>query len=90
LFLVMAKSWPACSVATDVKDERMVSVWYDVRDAQILQHLKDLDIILKYAHVAGQPLRLSAVHRDELAGGDGELDDTAIFRRYSGRSCSRG
>lgn len=86
-FLSMAKSSPAYSVAMDVKGERMVSGRYDEPDSRIRQHLKDLDIILRYAHAAGQPLPLSEVHRALLAAavaaGDGELDNAAILRRYS-------
>jgi len=88
-FLATAKASPAYSVAMDVKGERMISGRYDEPDSRVRQHLKDVDIILKYAHAAGQPLPVSEVHRALLAAavaaGDGDLDNAAILRRYSGR-----
>jgi 3-hydroxyisobutyrate dehydrogenase-like beta-hydroxyacid dehydrogenase len=88
-FLTMAKASPAYSVAMDVKGERMICGRYDKPDSRVRQHLKDVDIILKYAHAARQPLPLSEVHRALLAAavaaGDGDLDNAAILRRYSVR-----
>jgi 3-hydroxyisobutyrate dehydrogenase-like beta-hydroxyacid dehydrogenase len=88
-FLAMAKASPAYSVAMDVKGDRMISGQYDEPDSRVRQHLKDVDIILKYAHAAGQPLPVSEVHRALLAAavaaGDGDLDNAAILRRYTAR-----
>lgn len=88
-FLATARVSPAYSVAMDVKGERMILGRYGEPDSRVRQHLKDVDIILKYAHAAGQPLPVSAVHRALLAAavaaGDGDLDNAAILRRYSGR-----
>jgi 3-hydroxyisobutyrate dehydrogenase-like beta-hydroxyacid dehydrogenase len=93
-FLTMAKASPAYSVAMDVKGERMVCGRYDKPDSRVRQHLKDVDIILKYAHAAEQPLPLSEVHHALLtaavAAGDGDLDNAAILRRYLGPADAAG
>lgn len=85
-FLDLAKATPAYSAAMDIKGERMLAGRYDPPDSRVRQHLKDVDIILGYAAAASQPLPLSQAHRALLAaavaGGDGDLDNAAIFRRY--------
>ena len=86
-FLAMARVSPAYSVAMDVKGARMVSGRYTDPDSRVRQHLKDVEIILRYAHAAQQPLPLSEVHHGLLAAavaeGDGDLDNAAILRRYA-------
>jgi 3-hydroxyisobutyrate dehydrogenase-like beta-hydroxyacid dehydrogenase len=88
-FLAMARVSPAYSVAMDVKGERMIAGRYGEPDSRVRQHLKDVDIIVKYAHAAGQPLPVSEVHRgllaEAVAAGDGDLDNAAILRRYTVR-----
>ena len=88
-FLELAKATPAYSAAMDAKGERMVTGRYEPPDSRVRQHLKDVEIILKYAAAAGRPLPLSEAHRALLAAavgaGDGDLDNAAIFRRYGPR-----
>jgi 3-hydroxyisobutyrate dehydrogenase-like beta-hydroxyacid dehydrogenase len=87
-FLGMAKVSPAYSVAMDVKGGRMIEGRYGGADSRVRQHLKDVDLILRYAHAAGQAMPLSEAHRALLsaavAAGDGDLDNAAIFRQYDG------
>jgi 3-hydroxyisobutyrate dehydrogenase-like beta-hydroxyacid dehydrogenase len=86
-FLATARASPAYSVAMDVKGARMVTGRYTDPDSRVRQHLKDVEIILRYAHAAQQPLPLSEVHHALLAAavaaGDGDLDNAAILRRYA-------
>lgn len=88
-FLELARATPAYSAAIDAKGGRMVAGRYDPPDSRVRQHLKDVEIILRYAAAAGQPLPLSEAHRTLLAAavaaGDGDLDNAAIFRRYAPR-----
>ncbi|MHB0934819.1 MAG: NAD(P)-dependent oxidoreductase [Armatimonadota bacterium] len=82
-FLEVLKHSPAYSAAMDVKGQRMLDGDF-TPEARLRQHLKDVELILDYARQAGQPLPLSAAHRDLLAravaAGDGELDNSAVIR----------
>jgi len=61
--------------------------------ARILQHYKDVSIVLKYADAMGQNMPLTKVHLDimeaAMAAGDGELDNSAVIREIRRRSVAR-
>lgn len=82
-FLELCKASPAFFCAMDVKGEKMVAG--DFRpQSRIRQHLKDLEIMLTYAHKSQANLPLAAVHRRLLERaverGDGDLDTSAVIR----------
>ncbi|MHC4112703.1 MAG: NAD(P)-dependent oxidoreductase [Planctomycetota bacterium] len=87
-FLEMLKATPAYSAAMDTKGKKMLNDDFKA-ESRILQHHKDVSLILKYAKMAGQELPLSSVHFDVLekaiAAGDGELDNAAIIREMKRR-----
>jgi 3-hydroxyisobutyrate dehydrogenase-like beta-hydroxyacid dehydrogenase len=82
-FLEMVKTTPAYSRAMDVKGEKMIRGDFTPQ-SRIVQHLKDLQIILDYAGREGQELPLARVHRDILqeavAAGEGNLDTSAVIQ----------
>ena len=88
VFLQMLKRSPAYSVAMDVKGEKMVRGDFTPQ-SRILQHHKDVSIILKYADAAGQDMPLTKVHRHimeaAIAAGDGELDNSAVIKEIRRR-----
>lgn len=88
-FLELLKMSPAYSVAVDVKGEKMVRG--DFRpQSRIRQHLKDVDIVLRYAEASGQEMPLSELHREimesAVEAGDGDLDNAAVIRELRRRS----
>src|SRR5262245_50034180 len=74
---------PAYSRTMDAKGPKMVAGDFTPA-AKLSQHLKDVRIILVEGERAGQPLPLSALHRQLLeaaeAAGWGELDNSGIIR----------
>jgi len=86
--LALLKDSPAYSAAMDAKGERMLRGEF-APEARLRQHLKDVELILGHARRAGQPLPLSATHRELLvaaiAAGDGELDNAAVIREIRRR-----
>ncbi len=87
-FLEVIRNSPAYSVAVDAKGQRMIDGDF-APAARLRQHLKDVELILDYAERAGQPLPLSAIHRELLAdavdAGDGDLDNCAVIRQLRWR-----
>ena len=81
-FLPLLKATPAYSCAMDVKGQKMVESNF-APQSKIIQHHKDLDIILEYAQKTGQELPLTRLHKqileDLIAAGDGELDTSAVI-----------
>ena len=88
-FLQILKNSPAYSVAMDVKGEKMIHDDFSAQ-SRILQHRKDVLIILKYADAAGQEMPLTKAHLDimeaAIAAGDGELDNSAVIKEIRRRS----
>ncbi|MFC1713823.1 NAD(P)-dependent oxidoreductase [Candidatus Poribacteria bacterium] len=89
VFLQVLKRSPAYSAAMDVKGEKMIRGDYTPH-SRILQHHKDMSIVLKYADAAGQEMPLTRVHLDimesAIAAGDSELDNSAVIREIRRRS----
>jgi 3-hydroxyisobutyrate dehydrogenase-like beta-hydroxyacid dehydrogenase len=87
-FLDLLKASPAYSTAMDVKGEKMIQGDFEPQ-SRIRQHLKDVEIILKYASSAGQQLPLSELHLEIMTAaveaGDGELDNAAVIRELRRR-----
>ena len=83
-FLELYRASPAASAAALPKGEKMVSGDFGP-ESRIRQHLKDVQHIRRYAR---STLPLTAAHEQLLASavaaGDGELDNAAIIRRYTG------
>jgi len=83
-FLAMVLATPARSDAADIKGPLMVRGDF-APQSRIRQHLKDVDLMLDSARIAGLPLPLSQAHaqlmRDAIAAGDGDLDNAAIIRQ---------
>ena len=81
-FLALLKRSPAYSVAMDAKGVKMLQEDFSVQ-SRVSQHLKDLDIIMKYADSADQELPLGQVHADILKSmvkaGEGGLDNAAVL-----------
>ena len=87
-FLRLLKMSPAYSVAMDVKGDKMVRGDFHPQ-SRIRQHLKDVDIILRYAEASRQDLPLSRLHRrimeSAIEAGDGDLDNAAVIRELRRR-----
>lgn len=83
-FLDLLKKTPAYSCSMDVKGKKMIESDYSPQ-SRITQHLKDLELSLRYAQKLGQPLPLTRVHKrileQAIAAGDGDLDNAAVFRQ---------
>ena len=83
-FLQLVLSTPARSDAAAIKGPLMVSDSF-APQSRVRQHLKDVDLMLESARLAGQKLPLSETHaalmRAAVAAGDGELDNAAIVRQ---------
>lgn len=83
-FLELVLASPARSDAALVKGPAMVDGDFAPR-SRIVQHLKDVELMLAQAGARGQGLPLSAAHaqllRSAVAAGDGELDNAAIVRQ---------
>jgi len=91
-FLALLKKTPAYSCAMDVKGKKMIAGDFTPQ-SRVSQHLKDLELTLRYADKLAQPLPLTVLHRkilqDAIAAGDGELDNAAVvkqIRRLANRS----
>jgi len=88
VFLQLLKQSPAYSVAMDVKGDKMIHGDFTPQ-SRILQHHKDMSIVLKYADAAGQDMPLTKVHLDimesAIAAGDGELDNSAVIQEIRRR-----
>lgn len=87
-FLELLKISPAYSVAMDTKGEKMIGSDFEPQ-SRIRQHLKDVQIILKYAAAIGQEMPLSRQHLEimesAVAAGDGDLDNAAVIRELRRR-----
>jgi len=82
-FLAMLKTTPAYSCAMDVKGEKMLRGDF-APQSRVVQHHKDLRIILEYAARARQELPLARLHKTILEramdAGEGELDTSAVIQ----------
>jgi 3-hydroxyisobutyrate dehydrogenase-like beta-hydroxyacid dehydrogenase len=82
-FLSLLKATPAYSCAMDVKGEKMIEGDFHPQ-SRILQHDKDLEIILRYAEKRGQELPLANLHKcileDAISLGEGDLDTSAVIK----------
>jgi 3-hydroxyisobutyrate dehydrogenase-like beta-hydroxyacid dehydrogenase len=82
-FLAMLKATPAYSCAMDVKGEKMLRGDF-APQSRVVQHHKDLRIILEYAARARQELPLARLHKTILEramdAGEGELDTSAVIQ----------
>lgn len=80
--LAVLKDSGAYSRAMDLKGERMVEGNFEA-EGKLVQHLKDVELILEVGHAAGAPLLATALHRQLLlagvAGGLGDHDNSAII-----------
>ena len=80
--LAILKESSAYSRAMDLKGERMIEGRFEA-EGKLVQHLKDVDLMLEVAHGAGAPLLATALHRQLLlagvAGGLGDHDNSAII-----------
>jgi 3-hydroxyisobutyrate dehydrogenase-like beta-hydroxyacid dehydrogenase len=83
--LEILKAGPAYSRAMDVKGEKMLSDHF-APEARILQHLKDVRLILETGRVTGARTPLSAVHEQLLSEaadrGLGLCDNSAIIEVF--------
>jgi 3-hydroxyisobutyrate dehydrogenase-like beta-hydroxyacid dehydrogenase len=75
----------AYSRTMDTKGRKMIEGDFSVQ-ARLLQHLKDIRLILEVAAEKGQALPLSEAHRELLeaaeAAGFGDADNSAVIRAY--------
>ena len=82
-FLDLVRATPAYSRAVDVKGARMIDGDFSRPQSRILQHRKDVTLMLAAAQRAGQSLPLTAAHAALLdraiAAGEGDLDNAAII-----------
>ncbi|MBB6052924.1 NAD(P)-dependent oxidoreductase [Armatimonas rosea] len=82
VFLDVLKNSPAYSVAVDIKGEKMRTGEF-TPESRVLQHKKDVGLILAAAHATGQELPLSQVHHtlltEAVEAGEGELDNAVII-----------
>jgi 3-hydroxyisobutyrate dehydrogenase-like beta-hydroxyacid dehydrogenase len=83
--LDLLRQGAAYSRAMDAKGRKMVDRDF-APQARLAQHLKDVRLMLQAAAEAGQPLPLSALHRELLerlvAAGHGAEDNSAILRAF--------
>jgi len=82
-FLSLLKSTPAYSCAMDVKGCKMIEKDFKPQ-SRIIQHNKDLKIILKYAKKMGQELPLTHIHKkileEIIIAGEGEMDNSIVVK----------
>jgi 3-hydroxyisobutyrate dehydrogenase-like beta-hydroxyacid dehydrogenase len=80
--LQVLKASAAYSRAMDVKGERMLDGRYEP-EGKLVQHLKDVELMLEVGHAAGAPMLATALHRQLLlagvAAGGGERDNSSII-----------
>ena len=88
-FLEVARGSAAYSQIMDVKGEKYVSRDYHPH-GKIVQHLKDVHMMVDYAHRAGQALPLMEVVQDLLEGnvehGEGDFDNCAVIEEVRRRT----
>lgn len=74
----------ATSSAAAEKGPMMAADHYEPPVATVLQHAKDVRLMLQLGRESGQPLPLSALHLEwlekSIAQGDGTLDNAAVIR----------
>jgi 3-hydroxyisobutyrate dehydrogenase-like beta-hydroxyacid dehydrogenase len=74
----------ATSRAATEKGPMMAADHYEPPVATVLQHAKDVRLMLQLGRESGQPLPLSAIHLEwlekSIAQGDGMLDNAAVIR----------
>lgn len=84
-FVDLVLATPARSDAALAKGAMMASDRYTPPQSRIVQHLKDLQLMLAQARAAGQRLPLTEQHAALLQAavdaGDGELDNAAVLRQ---------
>ena len=84
-FIDLVRITPAYSRAVDAKAARMLERNYEP-ESRIVQHRKDVRLILDAAGKAGINLALTVAHAtlldDAIAAGDGQLDNAAIVEVY--------
>jgi len=82
-FLSLLKSTPAYSCAMDVKGDKMIEMDFKPQ-SRVIQHNKDLEIILKYAKKTGQELPLTSIHKkileEIISSGEGEMDNSIVIK----------
>jgi len=87
-FLDVARGSAAYSQIMDIKGGKMVSGEFSAQ-GKIVQHLKDVHLMLEYARRAGQQLPLMTVVEDLLQGcvahGEGERDNAAVIEEVRRR-----
>jgi len=87
-FLEVARGSAAYSQIMDVKGEKYVSRDYQPH-GKIVQHLKDVKMMVDYAHRAGQTLPLMEVVQKLLEGnvghGEGDWDNCAVIEEIRRR-----
>jgi 3-hydroxyisobutyrate dehydrogenase-like beta-hydroxyacid dehydrogenase len=80
--LAILKESSAYSRAMDLKGDRMIEGKFEA-EGKLVQHLKDVELMLEVGHAAGAPLLATALHRQLLlagvAGGLGDHDNSAII-----------
>lgn len=80
--LAILKESSAYSRAMDLKGERMIDGNFEP-EGKLVQHLKDVELMLEVGHAAGAPLLATALHRQLLlagvARGLGDHDNSAII-----------
>ncbi len=88
-FLEVARGSAAYSQIMDVKGEKYISRDYRPH-GKIVQHLKDADMMVDYAHRAGQALPLMEVVQQLLKGnisnGEGDFDNCAVIEEIRRRT----
>ncbi|NBR29623.1 MAG: NAD(P)-dependent oxidoreductase [Betaproteobacteria bacterium] len=89
-FLEVARGSAAYSQIMDVKGEKYVNRDYHPH-GKIVQHLKDVHMMVDYAHRAGQALPLMEVVQNLLEGnvkhGEGDFDNCAVIEEVRRRTC---
>lgn len=80
--LALLKESSAYSRAMDIKGQRMVEGNFEA-EGKLVQHLKDVELMLEVGRAAGAPLLATALHRQLLlagvAGGLGDRDNSSII-----------
>lgn len=86
VILDILKSGETYSVAMDTKGPKMISGTYEPVLARLGQHAKDVHLILEYAQRISAKVPVTEAHArlidDLVAGGNGDLDNAAIFKAY--------
>lgn len=90
-FLKVARSSAAYSQVMDVKGPKMIRGDF-AAEGRIIQHLKDVHLMLEQAQRVKQRLPLLDVHADVLEAcvrhGEGELDNSAVIKEIRRRTRS--